>query len=276
MKHLRLAWLPMLLIGLSSCFCTTIPAFPADAFEPNDSSAQASLITDALEATMNEGETPDVFAFDATAGQRVGLALTQLGGSFLVLTAEIRAPDGTLVGNVTRLGDYGSGARAETPLEFIAPTSGRYVLTLTGRYNGPPDSFCSVGRLRYRLQLQHPSAPSTPVTALPADLVGVWKRTGTADEISYRLGADGSFVEQSKPIGCGASFVVRSEFRGTVALDASSLKFSRTIGWLEETYCPNATKRLVPIDLSVSDLAWSLNPAKTILTLDSANFERQP
>ncbi len=277
MKNGILLWMSaILVIGLSSCFCTKIEPEPTDAFEPNNTTAQAVLMPDSLEATMNEGEAPDVFAFDATAGQRIGLVFTQLSGSSLVLMAEIRAPDGTLIGNVERLQGYYGGSSSQPPLEFIAPTSGRYVLTLRGRYNGPPDSFCSVGRLRYRLQLQRPSTPSTPFTALPADLVGTWKAASNTYKYVYTLSADGSFVQQVTPIGCTESFVTQSERRGTVALDAGTLKFSETIGASEETYCPDKTKRQNPVGLRVYDLTWSLDPSKFVLTLGDKNYQRQP
>jgi hypothetical protein len=140
-KNGILLWMSaILVIGLSSCFCNKVDPEPADAFEPNNTTAQAVLMPDSLEATMNEGEAPDVFAFEATAGQRIGLVFTQLSGSFLVLMAEIRAPDGTLIGNVERLQGYYGGSSSQPPLEFIAPASGRYTgfVLLGGALALPP------------------------------------------------------------------------------------------------------------------------------------------
>src|SRR5690606_701262 len=137
---------------LSACLCRnpTIE-LPADALEPNDTPAQATIIEPNLPviAMMNEREAPDVFRFTAVQGETMILAVERLEGSLLDFDVVLEGPDGT--GVATDLPAYGQPFPAT--LEFRASATGTQFLTLRGDYVGPPDALCLRGTLSYRLVL---------------------------------------------------------------------------------------------------------------------------
>jgi Bacterial pre-peptidase C-terminal domain len=143
-----------LMLGVSLVACCSQPArLKADAFEPNDTAAQATLVVGTLSATMNEGDAPDVFKFTANANQKVRLNIAPQSGmdlGALDFNLTVTAPDGSVpLARDSAL--YGFGSNQPQPLEFTAPATGDYVLTLKGEYNGPSDAFCTGGRMVYEI-----------------------------------------------------------------------------------------------------------------------------
>lgn len=149
--HLSIAGLAAVIL-LTGCLCRNPTInFSPDVLEPNDTQAQATVLLPAtvLVATMNEGDAPDVFRFEAVQGETLRFDVDQLAGHDLDFDVQIDSPDG---GSVTA--DLPEGfIPFPASLEYQATATGTYYLTLVGDYVGPPDALCIRGILEYQLEM---------------------------------------------------------------------------------------------------------------------------
>lgn len=177
----------LLVALLSGCLCRNrVPNFPPDQLEPNDTPAQATVLTlgSPVQAAINEGDEPDVFRFEAEQGQTIRVHVASLEGGALHLDVLLEGPSDSVTAD---LPDHFESFPAS--LAYVVTETGTHFLTLEGDYVGPPDALCIRGRLRYELlvdvvtgaQSAREPVPSEPRHADQA--IASWARlAGNADK----------------------------------------------------------------------------------------------
>lgn len=107
-------------------------------YEPNDQSCQAfELQVNAdqpFTSSLTETDKTDWFALNLYEGEKITLEITELSGSAYgyanLMYANLTKPDGTLL-----IQDLGVEERAQRYMDFTAPQTGTYYLTLTTEGN---------------------------------------------------------------------------------------------------------------------------------------------
>jgi hypothetical protein len=145
-----------LMVSLGSCLCTLKPIRPPDAFEPNDTLAQAKTFTSPASATLSAGEI-DTFSFTANKNERLRFEPITTSGNYLAYGLEVKTPTGELIA---------TNKNPSEDLQFVAPNAGNYVLVITGVYFGPSDSFCAFGEADYQLTQVNLGVVETPIVTV--------------------------------------------------------------------------------------------------------------
>jgi hypothetical protein len=158
-----------LVVALACSGCKTTPPLPPDAYEPNDTLEQARPLEDITQATINEGDAPDMYFFTLVKHQRARLVLTWTSNGgfnsnspelelFNPLGKSLGSFEGQMIGKpyTFRPSTPPSDLQAFPPeAEFIVAEAGKYTVSITSVLTEcPPEVGCPYGRSTYELKLE--------------------------------------------------------------------------------------------------------------------------
>jgi hypothetical protein len=162
MKSIRLLLSIALFLVVTAC-CAT-PLLPPDVYEPNDTIDTAQELVGTINASINEGDNPDMYFFTLAAGQRAQFVLAWKSNTNSV-RLELFGTSKDSLGSFYEVGFERSNPPSDLkfltePLQLEVVRAGRYMVSLTSFLTGClPEIVCPTGRSSYSLRLEKGPLP---------------------------------------------------------------------------------------------------------------------